>query len=255
MPPAHEPNETLFIGFDFGQNRKLVYFYERCLEDDRAISETECVLLGIDLNSPTHQRNNYGVFSGTDLAAFKRHLSQVLNLSLGGVGGHPLSSAQAGTSGNLSDENRWPTPTQDSSFFEKVIIVGALFPIVMFVVSFISKSPAFWKFLSFLPGLISVVIVVMLLLWIYEILNQRKSQGSLSPGVAMVVSILPLVNLVGLPFSLWRVQKAVSEKLKGSLVLAWGVLCLLQSGHGSQIVELLYFRESRQGEHFDTRVF
>lgn len=227
MPPAQAPNEAMFLALVRRPAGVSVFFWERCLDmNSGGVSATDAVLAEVRDGG---MRVNHGFHKGLDLAAFKAKLGEVLGVSLAGLEASLPPITMAAFTG-ASRGGGGGGGSGKSSTFETLLLVRAGLPLVMFAAW--RTVPAlvmpFGMYMHYVYTLLSVVIGVMLLVWLYRVHAAKRGQASFSPGMAVGGWLIPGLNFFLPPLIVRSAWKATVGAGGGLLSLLWWVCWLIE---------------------------
>lgn len=238
MPPALNANEAMFLALVRRAGAPSVFFYERCADlGTGQVHANEAVLAE---TRPDGSRSNYGFHQGLDLQAFKAQLEKILDVSLAGLESslEPVSAAAfvaagaARTSGGRSTIRRLPEATGPThgGLLEVLLLVRFSLPLVMFALAYTvpSLSAQLWPVVVPLYTLLSLVIGIALLVFLYKVYAEHRGKTPYGPGMAVAGWIIPVVNFFMPPLIVRGAYKAVVGAGAGLMVLVWWLAWLIQ---------------------------
>jgi len=240
LPPALNANEAMFLALVRKAGAPSVFFYERCADlSTGQVHAKEAVLAE---TRPDGSRSNYGFHEGLDLQAFKAQLERILEISLAGLESslEPVTAAAfvaaggAPRTGTARPTIRRPPPEAAGPKFggllEQLLLVRTALPLVMFALAFTvpSLSMQLWPVVGPLNTLLSVVIGISLLVFLYKVYDARRGQTPFGPGMAVVGWMIPLVQIFLPPLIVRGAYKAVVGAGAGLMVLVWWLAWLMQ---------------------------
>ncbi|MFY0539109.1 DUF4328 domain-containing protein [Nannocystis pusilla] len=238
MPPALNANEAMFLALVRRAGAPSVFFYERCADlGTGQVHAKEAVLAE---TRPDGSRSNYGFHEGLDLQAFKTQLEKILEVSLAGLESslEPVTAAAfvaagAGrTSAGRSTIRRLPETTgpKHGGLLEVLLLVRFGLPLVMFALAYTVPSLSYqlWPVVGPIYTLLSLVIGIALLVFLYKVYAANRGKTPFGPGMAVGGWIIPLANFFMPPLIVRGAYKAVVGAGAGLMVLVWWVAWLIQ---------------------------
>ncbi|MEZ4448826.1 MAG: DUF4328 domain-containing protein [Nannocystaceae bacterium] len=227
MPPALNPNEAAFLALVRRPGQVSVFTYERCRDDaGTAVSPTDCVLAEI---RPDGMRLNHGFKSGLDLEAFKRHLGEVLGLSLDGLESSlPAVTVTDFIARGGGPGTGAPPRGERGKALEALLLVRGLVPLGAWAIGRAGLGgPELYNIIHWLEIGLSLVIGVLLLVWLHGVYSDRRPQMPFSPGMAVGGWFIPIANFV-LPWLIvrgaWRVYVGA-----GAIVGIWWIVWMIET--------------------------
>lgn len=232
MPPAIEANEALFVALVRKAGAASVFFYERTADlNTGAVHPKEAVLAEVRADG---SRSNYGFHEGLDLQAFKSHLGKVLGISLDGLETSlpPVTAAAFVAAGGAPRAGGGQSRggAKPGGMLETLLLVRAGLPLAMFAASYTVPSLTYglWPVVVPLYGVLSVVIGISLLVWLYKVYDMRRGQTPFGPGMAVAGWLIPVVNFFLPPLIVRGAWKAVVGAGGGLLALIWWLAWMLE---------------------------
>ncbi|MDC0721345.1 DUF4328 domain-containing protein [Nannocystis bainbridge] len=238
MPPALNANEAMFLALVRKAGEPSVFFYERCADlGTGTVHVKEAVLAE---TRPDGSRSNYGFHEGLDLPAFKAQLEKILEVSLAGLEGslEPVTAAAfmatgTGRSGVGRSTIRRPPEKKGpkhGGLLELLLLVRFGLPLVMFALAYTVPALGFrlWQVVGPLYTLLSLVIGVALLVFLYRVYAANRLGTPFGPGMAVAGWLVPGLNFFMPPLVVRGAHKAVVGTGAGLLVLVWWLGWLLQ---------------------------
>ncbi|MDC0669431.1 DUF4328 domain-containing protein [Nannocystis radixulma] len=238
MPPALNANEALFLALVRKAGAPSVFFYERYA--DLSTGEVHAKEAVLAEARPDGSRSNYGFHEGLDLPAFKAQLERILGISLAGledslapVTAEAFVAAGGARTGSARPTIRRPQEAPGPKFgglLEQLLLVRAGLPLVMFAMAYTVPSLSYqlWPVIGPLYTLLSVVIAISLLVFLYKVYAARRGRTPFGPGMAVVGWMIPVAQLVLPPLIVRGAHKAVVGTGAGLLVLVWWLAWLVQ---------------------------
>lgn len=230
MPPAENPNEAVFIALVRRPEGVSVFFLERCANDDRtAVNPTEAVLAELRADG---MHINHGFAAGLDLDAFKRRVGEATGVSLEGIERSLPEITAAAFMGAGAPVGTGKKPGV-GAFLAALLAIRAGLPLALYVLGKlgIHLGGMLWPVLQVAYPVLSGVIGVCLIVWVYQVHAARPGAGSFSPGWSIGVWFIPVVNFFLIPFTIRSAWKTAFGGGGVLVVLVWWLLWLLEIGH------------------------
>lgn len=229
MPPAENPNEAVFIALARKPDGVSVFFLERCANDDfTAVNPTEAVLAEVRADG---MRVNHGFAAGLDLDAFKRRIGEALGMSLEGIERSLPEITMAAFAGGASGAAGTGKKPGVGPLLAALLAVRAGLPALLYVLGKlgIHLGGLLWPVLQVAYPVLSGVIGICLIVWVYQVHAARPGAGSFSPGWSIGVWFIPVVNFFLIPFTIRSAWKTAFGGGGALLALIWWVVWLMET--------------------------
>lgn len=232
LPPTQFPGEAMFVAVVQDGARARYFAFERTAGIAALGESPDSAYLGEYMQDQS--RVSHGAKPGTDAASFVRALCAVLGVSFehawqsigagvpdpvsaGAFGAPPRSAAGVSGSGRLSGTG---------GVLSALLVALLAWPLVMRVLGGVFYSIVGPAVMNGLHGLLSTLMAIVLLAWVYQLFHGLNGKGGWSPVMSVVGWFIPVANLV-LPALIMRSGwRAVSNNTGGVLPLLWWPLHL-----------------------------
>lgn len=217
MPPAHNPNEALFVALVRRPSGVSVFFFERCMGNDHAtVSPNEAVLAEVRADG---SRLNHGFKQGVDLEAFKRELGGVLGVSLDGLESSLPPVTAAAFVGGASAGGGGGKGKGAGNFVAMCAAIAALAPLALKGLGMAGLGGVVYPVWRLADPILGCCIGIGTLVWLHQAHEARRGQTSMTPGWSVGWWFVPVLNFFMIPSTLSSAWRGVHGT--GALGLAW----------------------------------